>query len=175
MNKIHIIIYIGGYGIIMKKYRKKLFKFFTVTILTMIILVTSSISASANMMQYEWQYNDWIGWSYVKSGTYVTAVQSMLYSSGYGSTVGAIDGYYGNATHNAIMYYQRDRGMTADGVVGTQTWLKFEASRIYTGSSSTGSAVYYTYRGSVSSTFYMKLYPYYWYVLKDGQWLTVYN
>ena len=49
-------------------------------------------------------------------GTAVRQVQRKI-----GATV---DGDYGNATHKAVMAWQRQNGLTADGVVGAVTWAK---------------------------------------------------
>jgi peptidoglycan hydrolase-like protein with peptidoglycan-binding domain len=35
---------------------------------------------------------------------------------------GAADGDFGPRTENAVRAYQRDRGLTADGIVGDRTW-----------------------------------------------------
>ncbi len=52
-------------------------------------------------------------------GSEVTEIQSVLKSMGY--YTGAVDGIFGTATKNAVMNFQRDRGLTADGIVGSAT------------------------------------------------------
>ncbi|MGI6678407.1 MAG: spore cortex-lytic enzyme [Dehalobacterium sp.] len=54
------------------------------------------------------------------SGSNVTLVQQKLSSWGYYK--GPIDGYLGASTFNAIKDFQRKNGLTADGIVGTQTY-----------------------------------------------------
>ncbi|MFD4949089.1 peptidoglycan-binding protein [Streptomyces sp. NPDC058239] len=54
------------------------------------------------------------------TGAQVKAVQQLLSEQGY--VVGAVDGSFGQATQNAVMAYQANHGLTADGVVGDRTW-----------------------------------------------------
>ncbi|MBR1884124.1 MAG: peptidoglycan-binding protein, partial [Clostridia bacterium] len=35
-----------------------------------------------------------------------------------------IDGIFGNNTYNAVVNFQRNNGLAADGVVGCNTWTK---------------------------------------------------
>lgn len=53
-------------------------------------------------------------------GAYVLILQDSLNTLGYGT--GGLDGVFGNATANAVISYQRSRGLTADGIVGCLTW-----------------------------------------------------
>ena len=52
--------------------------------------------------------------------TYVLILQDALTRLGY--TPGGIDGIFGNATLNAVTEFQKDSGLTADGIVGCFTW-----------------------------------------------------
>ena len=52
-------------------------------------------------------------------GVEVVQIQKKLKSLGYYK--GDTDGVYGTGTKNAVVRFQRDRGLTADGVVGTNT------------------------------------------------------
>lgn len=57
----------------------------------------------------------------IKKGTYGTGVkwvQDMLNHNGYSLT---IDGAFGNATYNAVIDFQRNKGLDVDGIVGTAT------------------------------------------------------
>ncbi len=50
----------------------------------------------------------------------VKAVQDQL-ANRYGYSV-TVDGVFGNGTKNAVISFQQSRGLTADGVVGLDTW-----------------------------------------------------
>ncbi|MBQ3077341.1 MAG: spore cortex-lytic enzyme [Clostridia bacterium] len=53
------------------------------------------------------------------SGEQVRQVQQALRDLGY--EVGAVDGVYGSRTRAAVLAFQRDRGLTQDGVAGRET------------------------------------------------------
>lgn len=55
-------------------------------------------------------------------GSAVNDVQAMLSLMGYYSE--AVDGTYGDATAAAVMKFQTDAGLIADGVVGSATWQR---------------------------------------------------
>lgn len=57
---------------------------------------------------------------YGSSGSNVTLIQEKLTDLGY--NIGTIDGYFGNATKQAIISFQSQHGLDADGVVGQITW-----------------------------------------------------
>lgn len=52
-------------------------------------------------------------------GVEVVQIQKKLKSLGYYN--GDTDGVYGTGTKNAVVRFQRDRGLTADGIVGANT------------------------------------------------------
>lgn len=52
-------------------------------------------------------------------GEEVTQIQTKLKSLGY--YTGNVDGVFGAATQNAVRNFQRDYGLTADGIAGTNT------------------------------------------------------
>ncbi len=52
-------------------------------------------------------------------------IQKALKKAGYYQ--GAIDGKVGPGTRDAIRAFQKDNGMTADGVCGRQTWAKLKS------------------------------------------------
>ena len=56
---------------------------------------------------------------YGSRGDEVTQIQTKLKRWGYYN--GSIDGVYGSQTMNAVKYFQRKNGLTADGIAGTKT------------------------------------------------------
>ena len=62
-------------------------------------------------------------------GPYVTAVQAKLVQLGYDLKAYGADGKYGAKTETAVMAFQRDHGLSADGVVGPATYDALEAAR----------------------------------------------
>lgn len=75
-------------------------------ILSFIIMLLTAISSSALSKQGS-------------SGDEVTAIQTKLYELGYYG--GRIDGIFGSGTKNALINFQKDNGLTADGIAGTKT------------------------------------------------------
>ena len=65
-------------------------------------------------------------------GPYVTLLQTMLAQKGYNLGSAGIDGDYGQATERAVMDFQRDAGLTADGICGPRTWEALQAQEIRT-------------------------------------------
>lgn len=57
-------------------------------------------------------------------GPDVKLVQSLLSRIGYNP--GAVDGIYGQQTAAAVTAFQRDNGLTADGIIGNTTWNALE-------------------------------------------------
>ncbi|MGG6270177.1 peptidoglycan-binding domain-containing protein [Leptolyngbya sp. AN03gr2] len=53
------------------------------------------------------------------SGVAVTELQQLLNAKGINI---AVDGAFGNATRAAVVQFQQQNGIVADGIVGTQTW-----------------------------------------------------
>lgn len=53
-------------------------------------------------------------------GTYVKYLQEKLISKLY--PVGTIDGIFGSATEQAVLAFQQESGLTADGIAGPATW-----------------------------------------------------
>ena len=79
------------------------------------------------------------------SGDQVKQIQQKLASLGY--DVGTPDGVFGSKTQSAVKAFQRDNGLTADGVVGTKTLAALGLS----GSSSSGSGSSGSGAGGASS------------------------
>lgn len=57
-------------------------------------------------------------------GPSVKLLQSLLRRIGYNP--GAIDGVFGQQTRLAVIAFQRNNGLTADGIVGPATWALLE-------------------------------------------------
>lgn len=65
------------------------------------------------------------GYPLVRSGSkgvYVAVLQDALNFLGFNA--GAIDGVFGNNTKNAVLRYQKARGLAQDGIVGCNTWRR---------------------------------------------------
>ncbi|MBS4538765.1 peptidoglycan-binding protein [Clostridium sp. D2Q-11] len=58
------------------------------------------------------------------TGNDVKLLQSVLSKVGYDP--GPIDGVFGDATRQAVIEFQRDNGLTVDGIVGPNTWNLLE-------------------------------------------------
>lgn len=58
-------------------------------------------------------------------GPYVKLIQSLLARIGYNP--GPVDGIYGPQTQRAVIAFQRDNGLTPDGIVGPVTWNYFQS------------------------------------------------
>lgn len=52
-------------------------------------------------------------------GEDVKILQTKLNALGY--SCGSVDGYFGKNTNNALMLFQKDRGLTVDGICGSKT------------------------------------------------------
>lgn len=61
---------------------------------------------------------------YGNSGELVTLLQERLYYFFHISISGGIDGSFGDGTKTAVITFQKQKGLSADGVVGTNTWRK---------------------------------------------------
>lgn len=92
------------------------------SVLLILLLVTVSVSAATLT----------IG----SRGQDVTKLQQALKDRGYNVNV---DGIYGSQTKNAVKEFQRDNGLTVDGIAGTKT---LAALKINTESTNTSSDVY---------------------------------
>ena len=62
------------------------------------------------------------------SGTYVTLAQELLMQRGYELPKYGADGQFGNETLKAVKAFQQDHGLTADGVIGADTWTALEGT-----------------------------------------------
>ena len=75
---------------------------------------------------------------YGSRGSEVTQIQTKLKRWGY--YTGSVDGIYGTQTVNAVKYFQRKNGLTADGIAGPAT---LKAMGIMTSTSSSSSSSNY--------------------------------
>lgn len=78
------------------------------------------------------------GFPQVKRGSvsnYVLIAQDDLNTLGF--RTGGLDGIFGSATQNAVISYQRSRGLSADGIVGCNTWRSLQEAVVGTGPTST--------------------------------------
>ena len=67
--------------------------------------------------------------------TYVLILQDALNALGY--TTRTLDGKFGANTENALKAYQRQAGLTADGICGCKTWTKITAAAVSIGRTKT--------------------------------------
>ncbi|WP_436944648.1 protein kinase domain-containing protein [Streptomyces sp. SudanB25_2051] len=58
----------------------------------------------------------------------VTQVQCMLTKRGYGVGEAGVDGDFGTATKDAVLAFQRAKGLEADGIVGPRTWAALRST-----------------------------------------------
>jgi N-acetyl-anhydromuramyl-L-alanine amidase AmpD len=56
------------------------------------------------------------------NGAQVKTLQRLLVSLGYSVGAYGVDGDFGAATKNAVIQFQKARGLVADGIVGKDTW-----------------------------------------------------
>lgn len=59
-------------------------------------------------------------------GEWVTVLQTKLSMLGYDIGSCGIDGDFGKATQAAVKQFQKDHGLTADGICGPKTWAALE-------------------------------------------------
>ncbi len=57
-------------------------------------------------------------------GSHVEQLQLMLQRTGH--LTGAVDGHFGTKTQSAVVAFQRDEGLAADGIVGAATWAALD-------------------------------------------------
>ena len=105
--------------------KSKKTKIIIITIICIFIIVCNSIL----FIKYSTALS-----KYGSRGEEVRTIQTKLKRWGYYSD--GIDGIYGTKTMNAVKYFQRKNGLTADGIAGTQT---LKAMGIYSSSSSSSS------------------------------------
>ena len=82
-------------------------------------------------------------------GPDVKLIQSLLSKIGYNP--GPIDGIFGSQTQQAVIEFQKNNGLVADGIVGPATWQSFEVLL-------NGYSIYYVQRGDTLYTIAQKFY-----------------
>ena len=78
------------------------------------------------------------GYPLIKRGSlsnYVLIAQDDLNTLGF--RTGGLDGIFGQQTQNAVRNYQASVGLTADGIVGCNTWRALQEEVVGTGATST--------------------------------------
>ena len=78
------------------------------------------------------------GYPTLKKGSisnYVLIAQDDLNTLGFRTN--GLDGIFGDATRNAVINYQRSRGLTSDGIVGCNTWRSLQEAVVGTGATNT--------------------------------------
>lgn len=68
---------------------------------------------------------------------YVLIAQDDLNTLGFKTN--GLDGIFGAGTQDAVIRYQRSRGLTADGIVGCNTWRSLQEDVV--GSGPTGTTI----------------------------------
>ena len=63
------------------------------------------------------------------TGEYVTLLQTKLIQLGYDVGATGADGKFGDKTAAAVRMFQRDHGLTQDGVVGKNTWAALDEGK----------------------------------------------
>ena len=86
-----------------------------------IVLILILFIAGLSAIVYKYEKNKAVETlsKYGSRGSEVTQIQTKLKRWGYYS--GSIDGIYGTQTVNAVKYFQRKNGLTADGIAGPAT------------------------------------------------------
>lgn len=76
--------------------------------------------------------------SYGSSGEEVKELQKALNNMGYSLEV---DGKFGTKTQNAVKSYQKNNGLSVDGIVGNNTWASLLGSSVKSSSNSENQAI----------------------------------
>lgn len=62
------------------------------------------------------------------TGAFVTLAQTKLIQKGYDCGSYGVDGQFGAATEKAVKAFQKDNGLTVDGVIGQKTWAALDSA-----------------------------------------------
>ena len=94
----------------MLKNKKKLFIFITIILIIVLIIFGINILKNKDVEVLS---------RYGSRGDEVKQIQTKLKNWGYYN--GSVDGIYGSKTVEAVKYFQRKNGLTADGIAGSKT------------------------------------------------------
>lgn len=78
------------------------------------------------------------GFPLLKRGSisnYVLIAQDDLNTLGF--RTGGLDGIFGTQTRNAVLQYQKSRGLSSDGIIGCNTWRSLQENVVGTGKTNT--------------------------------------
>ena len=118
---------------------KKIIKVIGIFAITLVLLISF---ANLSYASYSSPYNE--PTTLVRkgsSGAGVKGVQDMLSHNGYSLTV---DGAFGTKTYNAVINFQKIKGLTVDGIVGYATRTALKNNAYSSTSASTINAYRYT-------------------------------
>ena len=104
-------------------------------IFILIIMMITLVASTALDNKYNTETTETLS-RYGSSGSEVRQIQTKLKSWGYYN--GSVDGIYGTQTVNAVKYFQRRNGLTADGIAGGKT---LAAMGINSGNANSNSSV----------------------------------
>ena len=143
--------------------RKKVLCF---ALVTLILLASISTAFASSPSESEWRTFPYLRRG--RAGYPVRALQQVLLGSYVYcymvlDSAGGADGSFGPKTEDAVMYFQKQQGLTQDGLVGKNTWGALSHYVYFTGTyeggcplykvrSMPGSSLMYTVFRRVSST-----------------------
>ena len=113
----------------------KAFKNFYIFLIVLAVVVGAG---TAGFAAYELYYKDesvYVTSKYGSTGDEVRKIQQKLADLGY--SVGSVDGIYGQRTQNAVKAFQRNVGLTSDGIAGPATLLYLGLGGSSSGNSTT--------------------------------------
>lgn len=113
-------------------------KEFKIIVIVVFAIITSVCMISIFMISYNKNESIETLSKYGSRGNEVTQIQTKLKRWGYYN--GSIDGIYGTQTLNAVKYFQRKNGLTADGIAGPATLKAMGINSTNTTSTSTNSS-----------------------------------
>ena len=134
---------------------------------------SSGSSSSSSSSSSSTQLNTTVTLQKNSSGSEVLKLQNMLTTLGFYS--GSKTGNFGDKTQEAVVAYQKSKGLTADGIAGTKTLAAINAdikngTSSSSGSSSSGSSL----SAKASSVLYSNFYT--WRTkYSNGEYCTVYD